>query len=1446
MALSAKHNIPDLPPFKLITVLRHYTYLWPYTARVRFGRVTRVRDKQSAGKILGGGATGLVVWRDEFIAKYPELRGYNVYREEVESGSAATSVHYELVFKPREGEAEVNSFQTQQYYQAGATYSLDQMQQASPLLSALNHTFAPNYTGDKLLSLAYFSLMTGSLAFHDFLFFQADTRLPYPDALTERDINNLLSTVSDVDLAQFNHELALRSARRLNRKSHLYALQVNLPHNLMTKLTTGQVKLYSNQADLDQVIARDVHNHRWQWREQVELLKRFSASQDDCALILFNGSTGQTFGFHPFNSEDFSLRELAEFLTNSARPQRPEHELNLSPEQSEFAQALKNTKELEQKTGYVDLSKPDRLARTRALNHSIELIGALSPTGYEAQALKGTDVLTHSDPNARRSALLGAQRTGTALALSAQSTTALMTADGLITKPPLVRTPQNQSDTRRAPTNQHREEPAPVVLVRTAPHDLIATLRHYNQQSQPVLLDLPLSHPVARYLKRHALEQLLELGHYDHERQRFTLTIRLPHRFPEYDLSTKYEHARRDSALQASVERPKQLPYELVIHLVLDLEPLLAASAHTKAQRQAQEEALAAEEEGFEDTVFEQETKQGTVRLSATQAKKLAAIDLDPATLLEELPQASFWQGQDSIKTHTYAPLRELDQDDLDLIDDVSEALARLGEETTDSRRTTSMGSSVVNAWRNFSFDPLDPFAAAPTAPDPATSPTSRAQQTASTQQAASAQQAARTQQAPAAPQAASAPKAESLRRTSTRLTTPSAVKPLEGQILPETPPATEAQVQPVPNPEPQGQKPSFFEREAARLKAAGRGNVAANQASDAERLALLMASMPGQPTAQPSPQPTGDWLPLDEAEPETDSTTVAIEQIGAEPFIPGQEQIAAEPTAEPTAENPTATSTEQDISYDPEEERQAEELAATLLDEADLAHTRTQKATAVAHPETASSTESKGPSAETTPEPNLSKSTAEDDALDFLNWDETAPRRPRAHITADNFFDLDDEPVLEHTPARAAQAHPHTVPAETVTAAHSTEHPSAQAASGPQPAHTEDLDFLDFDETKPRPKRQTVRAEDFFDLDAELNDPAQSTGAPDEVPEPLTTGTNVKPADKAKAQSLEEMLEARREAKRRKLDQFFDFEEEEHEEVGRSTDHNSEPSREEQPWAKSDQAAEALVRTLQASLEPEEMFDLTEFEQSSGTEFERSSGAAFEVPSDQLEGTDAPLVRAKPKTLGALATLAAAAEERRTQRAERVLTASQKKRLQRDLKALIDHDLTESLGCLRIMISNQVTDVNEAYSTVKSLNVATDYLDLMCYDVYKVERALLNPMALALKPRLQQLLRGKNFVLFYALSLHLMLKHLFERKDAEQGGRALRHRMGLYEVSDLLQALNHVSAARRDEGLFYPDLKMHYRSLFELAGVAPPSFEAYDDSVSEQFVHLRRSNTGR
>ena len=441
MAISAKRNIPDLPPFKLLTVLRHYTYLWPYTMRVRYGRITRARDKQSAGKILGGGPTGLVVWRDEFIAKYPELRGYNVYREEVESGSAATAVRYELVFKPREGEAEVNSFQVQQHYQSGATFTLDQLLHNSPLLGALNHTFGPSYQGDKLLSLAYFSLLTQSLAYQDFLFFQADTRLPYPDALTERDINNLLSTVSDVDLAAFMSELSARSARRINRKSRLYALQVNLPHNLLTQMSDGKLAIYTNQEDLDQVIARDVHDHAWHRRDRRAQLTRFSQSQSDRALVLFNASTGHSYGYHTYKSDDFNPQELAEFLTSCARPERQPYEPELSPEQSEFAQALKNTKELEQKTGYVDLSKPDRLARTRALNQSINLIGALSPTGSAARALRDLGALSHTDPTQRYDALLGAHRPGSALttvAPSAPTTAAGLSYDpvsGLIHKP---------------------------------------------------------------------------------------------------------------------------------------------------------------------------------------------------------------------------------------------------------------------------------------------------------------------------------------------------------------------------------------------------------------------------------------------------------------------------------------------------------------------------------------------------------------------------------------------------------------------------------------------------------------------------------------------------------------------------------------------------------------------------------------------------------------------------------------------------------------------------------------------------------------------------------------------------------------------------------------------------------------------------------------------------
>ena len=185
---------------------------------------------------------------------------------------------------------------------------------------------------------------------------------------------------------------------------------------------------------------------------------------------------------------------------------------------------------------------------------------------------------------------------------------------------------------------------------------------------------------------------------------------------------------------------------------------------------------------------------------------------------------------------------------------------------------------------------------------------------------------------------------------------------------------------------------PAFFAREAERLKAAGRSNVAANQASDEERLKLLMASLPCQASTQPSTQPTNDWLPLNEAEPETSATDVAIEQIGTEPFIPGQESTTAEPAAElPTEDTAEARVEEQAETYDPEEERQAEALAAAMLDAADQAYEPTESTT----PKSPTPEESAVQGTRT------DHSTAEDTELDFLNWDETKPRRQRAHITA-------------------------------------------------------------------------------------------------------------------------------------------------------------------------------------------------------------------------------------------------------------------------------------------------------------------------------------------------------------------------------------------------------------------------------------------------------------
>ena len=70
MAISAQTNVPQLPPFKVVTVGKNYTYLWPTVRKKYQGRIIDAKGPSSVGKIKGGGQTGLVVWKDEFIAEH--------------------------------------------------------------------------------------------------------------------------------------------------------------------------------------------------------------------------------------------------------------------------------------------------------------------------------------------------------------------------------------------------------------------------------------------------------------------------------------------------------------------------------------------------------------------------------------------------------------------------------------------------------------------------------------------------------------------------------------------------------------------------------------------------------------------------------------------------------------------------------------------------------------------------------------------------------------------------------------------------------------------------------------------------------------------------------------------------------------------------------------------------------------------------------------------------------------------------------------------------------------------------------------------------------------------------------------------------------------------------------------------------------------------------------
>lgn len=310
MAIS-NTNKPQLPNLSVAIVNGKYSYLWPYTTKIVNGRMVRTKGKKSVGSIQGGGQTGLVIWKEEFLAQYPELKAFDVYRVELKKGDQITPGEYEFVFVDKAKNSGLN--RRKDIFQAGATWVLDQLLANTPLLRALNNTFYKDQSASKIISLAYFVLLSRSLDFNNYINGVGSIRLPFPKALTERDINLFLKEISDVQIAKFFDELQYRYGERSSLNQQFYVIEHSYPNNLINNLVQGNKSLSCSNNNLHNAIKKETQQARWRTAKVQNALSTMAHSLDDRAFSLVNSSNAMPLFSGTYNSRHFSLDEILLF-----------------------------------------------------------------------------------------------------------------------------------------------------------------------------------------------------------------------------------------------------------------------------------------------------------------------------------------------------------------------------------------------------------------------------------------------------------------------------------------------------------------------------------------------------------------------------------------------------------------------------------------------------------------------------------------------------------------------------------------------------------------------------------------------------------------------------------------------------------------------------------------------------------------------------------------------------------------------------------------------------------------------------------------------------------------------------------------------------------------------------------------------------------------------------
>lgn len=318
----SKSNTPTLPYLKPYYVNDgNYVYLYPgHTKRTNNGKVRFVKGPKSAARlelVEGTPLRYLVVWKDWFLSEHPELRAFNTYYQPESVDGYAAVPQSCFSFAAKSGTSSSNSMNVQQYYEAGATWTLDQLLNYSPLLCALNSRSFKHCTSEALLSWAYYVALTDSTSFADYTNFVGRTRLPTQEPFSEGYILSSMTELTNDSLFDFWSNLKKRIADLNESSGDYWIIDTAFPHNILESLRQRQHVPYLEQfKDLKTITNRIRRNQLF-----TNSLERFSYqrvvnSQPQRIMSVLSLNQGQAYAFTAYNEYELSSADLAIFLQN--------------------------------------------------------------------------------------------------------------------------------------------------------------------------------------------------------------------------------------------------------------------------------------------------------------------------------------------------------------------------------------------------------------------------------------------------------------------------------------------------------------------------------------------------------------------------------------------------------------------------------------------------------------------------------------------------------------------------------------------------------------------------------------------------------------------------------------------------------------------------------------------------------------------------------------------------------------------------------------------------------------------------------------------------------------------------------------------------------------------------------------------------------------------------